>query len=850
MIRGSELPSPKELRVSNGRQFILEFNAGLGTKVTRVIPVETAGVVNVQTGWYSARPPRVRINIRIRPELVTGITAIEGGYKVTLGEGSFVKSSDPVDTLPKVTETKTSEPKTTPSEDFLKAAGVVDPNKKPLTDKKTPEKYDPATDPLLKPQTQPPIAENRPAPSAKSAGSKPTTPATKPRKVITVDFVSTDIVVILKAIALQADVNIVTAPDIKGQLTVTLTKVSVEEALDLITSLTDLRYALVNRTFVVAGKDKFNDVMRAVTKTGDRQSETRLVPVYSGEVDQIKNAVTKALPSDSANGAFDIILPGEGVSAKGSKPEAKDGEKPAEKAAGGGNAKRGLDQLYVLLVGSPDVLDLAERVVKNVDQKICEAYGIRIPTSTNLIRDTYVLSNDSLSAKALIDIVREIGGPAFRNVEMYPTPASSDRQSVIMVGRSTDVEEARKLLSEFDGAGDTDFLYEVRYSDPRALRDQLAQAVPGLRVAIPPGSALTPRVYTPPSKKGSGGGNSGGGDEASGGGASGGGGGGTAADAAVKQDKGSVEGLAQPFSDVERIAVPMRLILRGSAQQIERAKSFLEKVDTEPKQIALDLRVMELSKEDAFRAGIDWSIAATGGFVRAFRLNNALDSTATAGSFSGSAQQGGTTGNIAATLDSINGGRNLIARPNFLAVDGRESELFVGDVIRYIESIQSSQNGVTVTTNSVRVGVRCAVLARVGADNRIMMDLRPVVSYLRGFTPVPGGGQLPQTSERVAQSSVTIDSGETIAIGGLIRDEDRKSVSGIPILKDLPIIGRLFSRTDNSRQRSEIVFFLTARVVTKNDRMDAASPRASVRKNATSPQDAYPDPFAKEKKKP
>ncbi|MBL8040344.1 MAG: type II and III secretion system protein, partial [Chthonomonas sp.] len=205
--------------------------------------------------------------------------------------------------------------------------------------------------------------------------------------------------------------------------------------------------------------------------------------------------------------------------------------------------------------------------------------------------------------------------------------------------------------------------------------------------------------------------------------------------------------------------------------------------------------------------------------------------------------------NLLGTLDSITNNRNLIARPNVIAMDGKGTELFVGDVIRYVESIQSSQNGVTVTTSQVRVGVRCSVLLRVGADDRISMDLQPVISYLRGFTAVPGGGQLPQTSERIAQSSVQINNGDTVVIGGLIKDEDRKIISGVPLLKDLPIIGRLFSRTDNSRQRSEIVIFLTARVVTPDTKGDAALPRANEKRNTENPVNNYPNPLEPTKKK-
>ena len=68
-------------------------------------------------------------------------------------------------------------------------------------------------------------------------------------------------------------------------------------------------------------------------------------------------------------------------------------------------------------------------------------------------------------------------------------------------------------------------------------------------------------------------------------------------------------------------------------------------------------------------------------------------------------------------------------------------------------------------------------------------------------------------------------SGEMIALGGLIQDIDRNTVSGIPILKDLPLIGKLFSRTTTSRDQTSLVFFISATEVTDVNRETAADPR-------------------------
>ena len=108
------------------------------------------------------------------------------------------------------------------------------------------------------------------------------------------------------------------------------------------------------------------------------------------------------------------------------------------------------------------------------------------------------------------------------------------------------------------------------------------------------------------------------------------------------------------------------------------------------------------------------------------------------------------------------------------------------------------------------------MLPRCGDDGNITLDMQPTVSFLTGFDIVgPSGAQvkLPQTSERIAQSTMSIKSGETIAIGGLIQDQDRKTSTGIPILMNLPIIGKLFRSTNNQRDRTELVIFITAKEI-------------------------------------
>lgn len=551
---------------------------------------------------------------------------------------------------------------------------------------------------------------------------------------VTLDFVNTEIVQILKALALQSGTNVVTGPEVKGTLTVSLHDVTVDTAIKLVTSLAGIEYSQVGDTYIVASHERIGAVKRQIT-----------------------------------------------------------GEAPPPPEA-----------------------------------TVSVAYMVRGGKAVDLI--AAVCGKDKFK---------------YGLVDLTSTPAeSSSSQAIVLHGPDGEVARLKEVFEQIDRQGSDSEQFEVmevHYVNPAALREELIVAVPGLRASVAPSSAANPRSYTANKgitdastvagdvKRLGGGDSSGGGKEGAGGG--GGGGGASSNDAKAKEDirdLRNARGLSQPFSEFEPTGIPMRLVLRGTPEQIAKAKAFAAKVDLAPKQVALELRVMELNREEALRVGIDWSILSANGTIRTFRINNGLgDTPSTAGTINTVFSQGGS---VTATLDAIANRQNLIARPNMLAIDGRESELFVGDVIRYIKSIQATQNGVTVIVDEERVGVKLAVFPRVGADGSITMDMRPVLSYLRGYTAVPGGGQLPQTSERVAQSTAVIKSGETLAIGGLIQDQDRRDVKGIPFLKDLPLFGSLFRRIEKSRDRTEVVFFLTAKVVGEEDRANAAEPKKDFEK--------------------
>ncbi len=837
-VAGARLARPAATLSPDGRAYTLDFDAPLAGK-PMVAQTGFPSVPKVGVAWLSHKPARIRVALAVgsgsRPTL---LPAGAGGWKVKIGP-----APKPIVLAPSLSAS--ARLPQAPARRVRDFGAFAIPTASPMAPLLTPPPVPILGNPILGSEAAPllsPVAAAIPAVGAKrrvppvfTPGGKPAV-ATKRTPRVSFDFTSTRPSQILRTLAMQTGSNIVSSADVQEAkpVSVSLHDVTTEEALNLVCTAANLRYAYRDGTYVVTTKAGYQEAQRTIAGSHDEPMLTRVVPIYSNEGQQVKAAVLKATGGDNARGRFELFLPSEDLSYKQTQdvtPEGKAGGKDgkgdtAELSVSSGT--KGAKDAYIVVVGTAARLDEVAQLTTLIDGQICAALGRTMPSSPASFTKVY----DLRGARAA-DLVTAIAGPGATRVggvEILATPPGSiSRQAIVLRGREDEVARVYDALSQLDSgeSASTDYVtVDLSFSDPRAMREMLLSNVPGLAVTIPPASVGNPRLYTKddtrkqseergtqlPAPQGGGsplasgnGGNADGGNGASGS---------TQKDLTVGGDAGALAGLQQPYRDFEAIAQPMRLVLRGTPDQIARGTGLIRALDVAPKHVSIELRVMELNRDEALRAGLDINLNS-GGAVKFVKLGNAQndfqDTRNTIGLSLGSKS---TPLDVTATLDRIANRNNLISRPNTVALDGRETELFVGDVIRYIKSIISTQNGVTVTTDEVRVGVRMAVLPRVGGDGNITMDLRPVVSFLRGFDVVAQiGGRLPQTSERVAQSSFNMKSGETIAISGLITDQDRRLVQGLPVLMDLPLVGQLFRKTTNERVRSELVIFVTARTI-------------------------------------
>jgi type II secretory pathway component GspD/PulD (secretin) len=150
----------------------------------------------------------------------------------------------------------------------------------------------------------------------------------------------------------------------------------------------------------------------------------------------------------------------------------------------------------------------------------------------------------------------------------------------------------------------------------------------------------------------------------------------------------------------------------------------------------------------------------------------------------------------------------ILSSPHIVTTNNEEAKISVADQIPY--TVTTVSNGVSQSAvQFISAGVKLSVKPTVNADRRITLKVKPEVSNAIGT----GSATLPPTvNTRDAETTVVLRDGETIAIGGLIQESINKSVSGIPFLMSIPILGYLFKTVDDRKQRTELIVFLTPKI--------------------------------------
>lgn len=159
----------------------------------------------------------------------------------------------------------------------------------------------------------------------------------------------------------------------------------------------------------------------------------------------------------------------------------------------------------------------------------------------------------------------------------------------------------------------------------------------------------------------------------------------------------------------------------------------------------------------------------------------------------------------------------VLSEPRITTLNNQEAKILVGDVIAIPRFERNSSTGrMEVTGYDDRdVGIRLSVKPQINSADEIVVDIHPEITSLLGYDDLTTDIKAPHFTTREAQTRVRIRNGETIAIGGLIRENLVDSRTKVPILGELPFLSRFFSFKDKTIQKTDLLFFMTVTVVSE-----------------------------------
>jgi type IV pilus assembly protein PilQ len=267
------------------------------------------------------------------------------------------------------------------------------------------------------------------------------------------------------------------------------------------------------------------------------------------------------------------------------------------------------------------------------------------------------------------------------------------------------------------------------------------------------------------------------------------------------------------------------IIVYDTESKIDQMTNALNELDVETLQIMITAKLVVVNSNLARELGVDWTATmgstaltpgvagpVTGSQAGSTRTSAAINSFPNNGVTP--AVSGASTAITASVLDNNlqiaisnlmgDASTEVLASPQVSTLDNTEARVFMGDKV----SIRVIDDSGESSTQLVETGIKLTVTPHVSGDNRILLDLHPE----NNSYDYDSKGQI-VISTQEAETKVVVADGETVVIGGLTRNETQESESGIPFLKDIPLLGNLFKYSRKAVIKKDLVIFVTPRII-------------------------------------
>jgi len=298
----------------------------------------------------------------------------------------------------------------------------------------------------------------------------------------------------------------------------------------------------------------------------------------------------------------------------------------------------------------------------------------------------------------------------------------------------------------------------------------------------------------------------------------------------IQEPKASTKPIQINNNDGGAIVIPdtrtNSVLVAGLPQDIILAEEAIKSLDRALRQVSIEVSLIELKKEDANDLGFIYN--GEGGSLNG-GFNSVTGEFANYG-FTSLANQSGLTLNTLSSLNKNfamklnalvkNKKAKLLANPQILALDGSESLIKITDQVVSKVTTTITQTSTTYNTEIADVGIVLNILPKIGDDDYVTMKIRPSIT-----DPLPevtvgdflnGGAAVkitPVSTREVILQNVRVKSGETLAIAGLVKENNTETIGKIPIVGDIPLIGKAFQNKQFTRNKTELIILITPKII-------------------------------------
>lgn len=268
-----------------------------------------------------------------------------------------------------------------------------------------------------------------------------------------------------------------------------------------------------------------------------------------------------------------------------------------------------------------------------------------------------------------------------------------------------------------------------------------------------------------------------------------------------------------------------KLVITDLPEKMKKIKRMVKAFDEETRQVFIEAEIVQITLKDEYQKGVDWKRFFSATSMDDLKLYGQFP---VANSFTPSPLLTADYFKLAIgilTSDKYNvnisllqtlGDTKILSRPRIAVVNNQEAKIMVGSREAYVTQTQSQAESTTVTAENIQfidVGVKLNVVPTINKDGFVTMKIKPEVSSVRETLTTALKSVVPIVETAESESVVKVKDGTMIMIAGLMKDDNRRDLTGIPWISRVPVLGTLFGARGTQKKRTEIVVFITPHII-------------------------------------